>query len=341
MRIHLLGEIIAGILHSGESRVSHIAQGVNEGRRKQESVKKQISRFLSNEHINKEQYYLPFAREILKVLSKCHQELIFAIDGSVVGSGCMALMISVIYKGRAIPIVWQVYRRKKGHFPEQVHRDLLLELKELVPCGTRVCILGDGEFDGCDWQSDIAGYGWDYVLRTGKNTLIEDEHGDSYSAGSILVDQGEEMFIESIQMGKKRYGPINLFIWHESGHEEGLIFVTNLDYSPQIKSFYIKRYLIETFFRDSKSKGFNIHKSGLRCPEKLNRLLITTCIAYLLCILAGIKALKSKFYDLVSEQSKEALSLFQIGFRFIRKLVDLRQWRAFSWNYDMGLSFKT
>ena len=339
MRINILATIVAGIIQGGDSRISQIAQSINEGRRKQESSKKQVSRFVKNEHITHKHHYLPFVNRILEVLSQ-RGELVFAIDGSKVGSGCMALMFSVIYKNRAIPIVWQVYRRKKGHFAEQVHIDLLNELKGLVPSGCRVCIVGDGEFDGCDWQADIAAMGWDYVLRTAINTQIENSYGDHYQPKAVLTEPGEDYFDEAVLMGKKRYGPINLFITHGQGHELPLILVTNLDYGQLIKQFYMKRFLIETFFRDTKSKGFNVQKSGLRCPNKIARLMIATCIAYVICILAGIKSYKSKFYDLVAEADHKALSMFQIGLRFIRKLVDLRQWRAFSWSYDLGLSIK-
>jgi hypothetical protein len=338
--MNVLSAIVSGILHSGESRISHIAQSINEGRRKHDSTKKQVSRFMNNDYIDTNTYYLPFAEMLLKTLAKSGS-LTFAIDGSTVGSGCMVLMFSIIYKNRAIPIVWDVYRRKKGHFTENVHVALLKELKKIVPDHTRVCILGDGEFDGCDWQSEISDAGWDYVLRTGKNTLVEDRFEDIYKMRTVLPVRGEEIFIESALMGKKRFGEVNFLIWHRKDCKDPLLLVTNLDYGALIKAFYIKRFLIETFFRDVKSMGFNLHKSGLRCPKKLNRLIIACCIAYILCILAGIKAYKSKFYDLVAEADQNALSLFQIGLRFVKKLVDLRQWRAFGWRYDLGLSCKT
>ena len=128
---------------------------------------------------------------------------------------------------------------------------------------------------------------------------------------------------------------MNLLVWHDKKHKNPIILITNLDYVPDIKQLYKKRFKIEPFFRDQKSKGFNIQKSGLGIPERIAKLLIASCLAYLLCILGGLKALKSEFYDLISEQDQEALSLFQLGLRFLRLLVDLRQWRAFSWKYDL------
>jgi hypothetical protein len=42
---------------------------------------------------------------------------------------------------------------------------------------------------------------------------------------------------------------------------------------------YRKRAHIETFFSDQKSRGFHIHKSHLRDPARLSRLLIAACLA--------------------------------------------------------------
>ena len=50
------------------------------------------------------------------------------MDGSGVGRGCCALMMHVIYKGRALPLAWRVRQCPKGHFPEDLH----IALVELV-----------------------------------------------------------------------------------------------------------------------------------------------------------------------------------------------------------------
>ena len=325
---------VSGIVLSGRSEISQIALASNEGRKKHTSQKKQFKRFIENEHFNYETHYFPFALAILLSLAK-RGHLEFSIDGSVAGRGCMVLMFSVIYKGKAIPIVWSVYKAKKGHLPQQTHQDLLVELKKLVPCDCLVTLLGDGEFDGCDWQEDIIENGWNYVVRTSKNKHFEDSDEDCFKAKMIGVGWGNTFFIEALRFTKKRFGPVNLLVWHDKKHKNPIILITNLDYVPDIKQLYKKRFKIEPFFRDQKSKGFNIQKSGLGIPERIAKLLIASCLAYLLCILGGLKALKSEFYDLISEQDQEALSLFQLGLRFLRLLVDLRQWRAFSWKYDL------
>ena len=208
-------------------------------------------------------------------------------------------------------------------------------MKSLIPQNAKVTILGDGEFDGIKWQEKIEFYRWQYVLRTAKNTRLENRDGEEYTPKEVGIEKGDSFFIEGLRFGGEKYGLVNVLFWHGKAYDNPIFLVTNIDDGYLVQSYYMKRFLIETFFRDIKSKGFNIQKSGLRDPKKLSRLLMCCCFAFILGILSGVKARKSKFYDLVAEQYDNSLSLFALGINFIRKLVDLRQWRAFSISYDI------
>ena len=119
-------------------------------------------------------YFAPFARLLLQSLS--HAPLVLVIDGSVVGQGCVALMLSVVYHGRALPLGWLVVQAKKGHLAQAKHLELLEQVKPLVPTTSEVIFLGAPrgypEFDGCDWLARLHDYGWHYVCRTAKNSRL-------------------------------------------------------------------------------------------------------------------------------------------------------------------------
>lgn len=335
--LNLLSSMVSSILITGQSNLQQMALG-NPERKDKASKVKQYKRVLLNQNIDSKTYFLPYIKPLLSTLA-ASGKLVFSIDGSSVGRGCICLMFSVIYKDKAIPVVWKVYKAKKGHLPETAHRALLGELAQIVPENCRIVITGDGEFDSCNWQQDILDYGWDYVLRTSKNVWIEEQEWDSFKPAYVPLEAGQNLYFEGVNFTKKKF-VTNFFIWHGKGQKDPIYLVTNLDYEPEIKQFYKKRfnpdsYREEPFFRDQKSKGFNIQKSGLMHPERLEKLLLATCLAYILAIMASAKALKSKFYSQIARKDGAFLSLFQIGYLFILLLVDLRQWRAFSWKYDM------
>jgi len=89
------------------------------------------------------------------------------MDGSVVGRGCNAWMIHVVYQGRALPLAWRVRQGPKGHFPEDRHIALVELVSGLIPEGAQVVLLGDGACDGTRRQYTVQDAGWSYVCRTG------------------------------------------------------------------------------------------------------------------------------------------------------------------------------
>src|SRR2546428_2261116 len=82
---------------------------------KPESRVKLFARWFDNAHILEEVYFLPYADVLLHHLAL--QTLVLVMDGSGVGRGCTALMIHVVYKGRALPLAWRGRQSPKGPLP--------------------------------------------------------------------------------------------------------------------------------------------------------------------------------------------------------------------------------
>jgi len=328
-RANVLASMVSGILFQHSSSIAALAR-FETNDQAQPTREKKLTRWLQSEYNSYKVHFMPYIITLLCALGKAGS-LTFSIDGSTAGRGCMVLMFSVIYKNRAIPVIWHVAKAKKGHLPESMHIDLIKRLAEVVPKDCEITIIGDGEYDGCDWQKTITKQGWHYVLRTGIGRLVELEEGEQIKLGWFTPTATEEFFwIEGVRFTRKRYGPVNVLVWHEKGYKDPLYLLTDYQCPYQIASFYKQRFKIETFFSDQKSRGFNIHRSKLSHPERLEKLLIATCLAYILCILGGIKCLQSKFYKNIHRRDRCNLSLFSLGLRFIELLVDKRQWRAFS-----------
>ncbi len=97
----------------------------------QASVVTRFQRWLKHDAHTVEGWFLPVAEALLANLAL--QPLRLVIDGSVVGRGCSALMLSVVYHGRALPLAWIVVRGQKGHFPQATHCALLRQIQPLIP----------------------------------------------------------------------------------------------------------------------------------------------------------------------------------------------------------------
>ncbi|MEM6261828.1 MAG: transposase [Bacteroidota bacterium] len=128
--------------------------------------------------------------------------------------------------------------------------------------------------------------GWQYVLRTGGNQLVQTEVGEQVRSGTMVPEARQKFFmLYDVAFTKKRYGPVNLLIYHHPKHKDPLYILSQLDFPEAIARLYKKRFKIETFFSDQKSRGFNIHRSKLGHPKRLAKLLIATCLTYIFCII--------------------------------------------------------
>jgi hypothetical protein len=128
--MNTLVAMVTGIIIGKETQLPLIALNMPE-EIKVPSTEKRFKRLLINEKITEQTYFLPFIQGVLVNLGL--EEMILAIDGSLVGRGCICLMISLIYKGRALPLVFTVVKGNKGHLPEDTHVELVNKLRPLIP----------------------------------------------------------------------------------------------------------------------------------------------------------------------------------------------------------------
>src|SRR5216683_2778150 len=261
--LNTLAALISGIVGSKSSQLPHMATKVPDGT-KPESRVKRFTRWLDNDRILEEVYFLPYAALLLTHLAL--ETLVLVMDGSVVGRDCTALMIHVIYKGRALPLAWRVRQGPKGHFPEEA----------------KVVFLGDVEFDVTALQATLNEAGWSYVCRTAMSTTATWE-GETFRLDVLgaCLQPGRLIDFKEVYVTREAYGPIMVLCCGAKGYHEPLYLVSNMATAEEACRWYHKRFRIETFFSDQKSRGFHMHKSHISDPQRLSRLFIAACLAYI------------------------------------------------------------
>jgi hypothetical protein len=308
--LNTLAAMVSGIVLGRSCQLPTIARKAPD-HAKADSRIKRYSRWVQNENIDDQVYYLPYVKELLIHLAGI-RELVFVIDGSEMGHHCITLMISLIYGKRAIPITWLVVEGCKGHLPEHLHLQLLTQLEAILPPNCEAIFLGDGEFDGIQLQEALQTLGLRYVCRTAKNTqLFEDDL--LFSFVDLQIRPGEQISIPNVWFTHEGFGPVSVIAWWERGYVEPIYLVTNFDLIGEACYWYKKRFQIETFFSDEKSRGFNIHKSHLFDPERLSTLMIAACLAYLWVVYLGFVALRKDWVKIIHRTDRCDWSPFRLG----------------------------
>jgi hypothetical protein len=259
--MNTLSAMITGIILCKDTQLPQIALNVPEPI-KLPSTEKRFKRLIINEKVDEQIYFLPFIQRVLANLAL--EEMVLAIDGSLVGRGCTCLMISLIYKNRALPLVFSIV-------------------------------------NGTELQQTLDGFGWKYVSRTSSNiTIYINEEPFQIQILPAMLPKGHCRGRRNCQITHKKYGPVTAVAWWGDDQKEPLFLVTNFLSASKACDYYAMRFTIETFFSDQKSRGFNIDKSHLSCPKRLTRLMYASCLAYLWIIFFWYLGIGDRFVQTYS-----------------------------------------
>jgi hypothetical protein len=310
-----LAMMITGIVMGRNAQLSAMSTEVPV-EAKEKSIEMRLRRWVKHSKIEVEAVYMPFAQQILQALAS--SPLVLVMDGSQIGRGCMVLMVGVLYKKRALPIAWIVYRGKKGHTTAQRHIQALEKVVPLLPAESEVILLGDAEYDTTEmliWLQESTT--WQYVLRTSPQIYVLDGQ-KSQAISEYPLTKGQVFHRHDVGFTKAASVTLNLVGWWGSRYEDPIFLLTNLSNPFQACRYYRRRYRIETFFSDQKSRGFHIHKSHLSDPLRLSRLLIAACLAYIWMICQGIWVIANKKTGLIDRTDRVDKSVFRLGLDWLK-----------------------
>jgi hypothetical protein len=201
-----LAALISGLVGSQSTQLPHIAAHVPNGTHPESRVKR-FARGVDNAPILEAMSFLPYADVLRRHLAL--QTLVLVMDGSSVGRGCSARMIHGVYKGRALPLTGRVRQAPQGHCPAALHSAGVALRREVLPEGTQVVLVGDGECDGTALQVTLHEAGWSYACRTAMSTVATWEGAPfRLDALGACLQPGRLIALQEAYGTREAYGPI-------------------------------------------------------------------------------------------------------------------------------------
>jgi hypothetical protein len=211
----------------------------------------------------------------------------------------------------------------------------LLERTERLLAGfSAITMLADRAFPSAEllgWFE--ARSRWRYVMRLRADTWI---HGTAAPMGCevrrLRLPRGQCRGFRDVQL------------W-DSGHRANLVLarpigitaaepwylVSNLEPSLDLVWTYGQRFCCEQLFRDQKSGIFQLERSELRCPERIDRLLLVVAIAVLVCHLQGYAVSLAGERRRVDPHWKRGLSFARIGLHWLQQSAIIAGRALFAW----------
>ncbi len=130
------------------------------------------------------------------------------------------------------------------------------------------------------------------------------------------------MSVPEICYTEGKYGPVLILAQWDSDYDDPIYLVSNLELATEATALYKKRCLIETFFSDQKTRGFNLQKTRIKDPKRLSKLLLVACFAYIWIVYLGSLAKREGKEAQFGRKDRQTLSLFQLGLRYLEHMLE-------------------
>jgi hypothetical protein len=287
---------------------------------------RRLRRFLANPHVCVRAYYDGLIRGALAEWAG--QTLYLIVDTTTVAGRLVILRVSLVYRGRAVPLAWQVYERQCVSLPLKQYRGVLGHVRGLLPPGVTVVLLGDRGFRSqalMRWCRSPH-IGWHFRLRLKANQRITGADGQTRLLRELGLKPGQKGCWHHVALGEERYGPIHLAMaWSQKEKAEPWYIASDEPTDDRTLGEYALRMEIEEELLDDKSGGFQLEATKLEDAESISRLLLVMSIAYLHVVSLGTFVVAHGLRTSVDGHWARGLSYFQIGWRWLRRSLYLDQ----------------
>lgn len=131
---------------------------------------RRFRRWLQTPFVQPQPWYAPFIRGAVSHWDK--HPLYVALDTSAVNGQLVILRTAVVYRGRAVPLVWQVFKRKSVMLAFHQYAPLVKRTAQLLPQHAKVILLGDRGFRDIELMRLARQLKWHFRLRLAENESV-------------------------------------------------------------------------------------------------------------------------------------------------------------------------
>lgn len=328
-RIRVLSEMIYAILYSRNLASGELAGQIGRDV-KDSSIVQMLRRFYKNEHVTWEIFYAPLISELLKSYPDPISYLL--IDTTDVGQNHRAVVLSLAYKKRSLPLIWHVEPGSKGHSSEKIQLKLLKKLTEYVQLKGTVIFLGDSEFSGVSVLNYVEQeLNWYYVCRAkpSRYVWLDDETGHPLT--DLMPKPGcSSKHLQQIAYTTKHLYQTDVFACWDPQHKDPLILLYHLPLNLHPRVQYRPRFFTEPLFGDCKEAGLRLNTSRLQHPQRLERLFLACAVSYIWMVALGAQVIHQGLSHFVDRSHRRTLSIFKTGWRWFKRRCKLHKFVPFS-----------
>ena len=182
-----------------------------------------------------------------------------------------------------VPLFWELLDNKSGNSNTFQRIDLIQKAIDLIGIKRIGILIADREFIGHQWLKYLKNNQINFCVRVPKSHKITLENGQKHGAETFLGTRKTRRISQAMVDG------VWVSVYLERLENGALLFligtVRNPSFLPQI---YQKRWQIERFFQELKTRGFDLESTHMKSLKKLKMLLGILGLASVMCQTAGV-----------------------------------------------------
>lgn len=319
--------MVVGLIHSGCVSLTAWVPFVSGRARYAQSTQRRFARWLQNTRIEVHTLYAPLLQQA--VAEWGNHTLYLALDTTMLWNRYCVIRLCVIYRGRAIPVVWQVLEHGSSSVAYEAYAALLDTVPPLLPLGVRVVFLADRGFADTALLAHLRRLQWHFRLRIKASFGVTRSGHSPCKVEDFTLAPGRAIFLHNVAITAEHFGPVSLALARHSTNGECWYVVSDEPTSVQTFVEYSWRFDIEENFLDDKSNGFQLESSLLRTAEAVERLCLVLAVTTLYLVAQGTHVVASHKRRWVDPHWFRGNSYLRLGWQWVKTAL-ARGWALFA-----------
>ncbi len=241
------------------------------------------------------------------------------------------LMAGVAHKGIAFPISWRVLP-EGGSSSAKAQRKALRRFFEIVDPEEVEVVVGDREFISTEWLSQLQAQEVPFAVRLRSDRRIwRSPEGSSLPARMFArpLAVGTEKLLDGTRHLRGTDGEhvevqvvMRRIAARSSEKEDQFLILATWGVDPEeATALYEQRWEIETMFGALKSRGYNLEKTHLTEPDRVQRLIGLLALAFAWTHIVGERRAKREGLPRKKSHGRRQRSLFRYGLDRLRGIL--------------------
>jgi len=209
------------------------------------------------------------------------KQLALALDATALGEQFTVLVLSVLYRGCAVPVAWKVLKAKQKHSWQPEWITLLSHFRQRLAADWTVIVLTDRGLYAKWLFEAITALGWHPLMRIKNQGRIRFCGGYHWGHVPDLIQQVGQRWQGRVTLFKDPTAQLEctLLAYWGDGHAEPWLVVTDLPPEAADVCWYGMRAWIEQGFKRIKRGGWQWQYTRMHDPARAERLWLAVAIA--------------------------------------------------------------